>query len=179
MNLERCLMGHFSSGHMCANIYVPGWWECDVVRVTDADWWDEVEIKSSVADFNADAKKCRKVYDRDHWQKTGQGLKPTEDTKHARLAAGDPLGPNRFWFAVKEEIADSICVPDWAGMFVWSRTSHPQFPFSIRRRKSAPILHREKRGERVRQHLFSSIYHRQPTLHYFVSDSACIDGGCI
>lgn len=132
--------------------YTPAkWWECDMWRLTNADFVDEYEIKMSVADFRADVKK----------EKTGRyEIDPTTRryaqlpniSKHDLLAT-DERGPNRFWFVIPAEMESAVEIPPYAGLLVFSPHSHPVL------RKQAPKRHARKwDGNKAR--LFETFYHR-------------------
>lgn len=154
MSIHRRLMGWFSSGHVGANIHVPFWWEADVVRVTTADRWDEIEIKSSAADFYADSAKTKTFREK--------GKSVEQRNKHELLAAGDARGPNRFYFAVPRELFSVLKFPDWCGILSYEpcKARHGRGEFSIHQERPAPKLHKHANGSLVRSHLLNSIYFR-------------------
>jgi hypothetical protein len=131
--------------------YTPrDWWECDLWRLTSADFVDEYEIKMSVADYRADFKK---QYEQSrNWNRELKQWDQIEvRNKHAFLA-GDERGPNRFWFVVPSEIEDKIEVPPYAGLMVF-RHSRPFVKIQ------APKRHGRKwDGDKLA--LFSTFYHR-------------------
>lgn len=74
----------------------------DVLGITDAKYLLEVEIKRSVSDFRANAKKPHiALRDAPH----------ATDTDRARW-------PKQFWYLVPHNLVDVIApeVPDWAGL---------------------------------------------------------------
>lgn len=130
--------------------YTPNkWWECDLWRLTKADFVDEYEIKLSVADFRADLLKCQEGYEIDPITRQYQKRPPI--TKHSLLAT-EERGPNRFWFVVPEEIRDKVEVPDYAGLLVFSSCS----PVIV---KQAPKRHGRK-WDGNKLSVFSTFYHR-------------------
>lgn len=125
------------------------WWECDLWRLTPADFVDEYEIKTSVADFRADVKKNEERYELD--PATRRYAPVVKATKH-ELLAGSERGPNRFWFVVPGEIADKIEVPPYAGLIVYGSRNTVL-------RKQAPKRHGRKwDGNKLA--VFSTFYHR-------------------
>ena len=129
--------------------YTPSkWWECDMWRLTKADFVDEYEIKMSVADFKADLLKCQRG-----WEigPDGRYQQKAPVTKH-ELLAGSERGPNRFWFVVPEAIEEKIEVPPYAGLMVFGRCN-PVIS------KQAPRRHGRKwDGNKLA--VFSAFYHR-------------------
>jgi hypothetical protein len=89
---------------MACNTYAAGW-ESDLLILTAAGYFEEIEIKVSVADFRAEfAKKKYK-----HLYLNGKATLPTP--VHARAI-------RRYWFAMPEELADRVYaeVPTYAGI---------------------------------------------------------------
>lgn len=132
------------------------WFECDVLRVTKAGYAEEFEIKLSVADFKADAKKGP-----DEREKAFRATWRPEEfdgrTKHERLAAGDPFGPSRFWFAVPDTLAGKIEIPAWAGLMVFrSYGTRALGSVAIK----APRLHRSFCPTKVTDHARTVFYWR-------------------
>ena len=115
--------------------YTPmGWWECDVFQITKAGYWVEYEVKTSLADFRADAGKRR--FSRDG------GL-----IKHDQLAARSTNGPSRFFFVAPRGLIALDMVPEWAGLIEVYGGNH-RLTGEIRA-KDAPRLHEEKANERM------------------------------
>ena len=122
---------HRSASLLLAPRFTPyGWWEMDLMRVTRAGYCEEWEIKLTISDFRADAKKTS-------WR--GKGVRG----KHERLAAGDPAGPCRFTYVVPESLIQTVRaeLPTWAGL--WCALEHGS-RVRFRRVVNAPTLHREK-----------------------------------
>lgn len=143
--------------------YTPrGWFECDVIELSKAGYFTEYEVKFSVSDFRADAKKFERRYN----YSTGV---TTDRNKHAQLAVGDPKGPKRFWFVTPAGLTKATGVPNWAGLIEWrerpGRSSPRNVLFEVAR--PAPILHREKADEKIRPHLMSIFYYRFQSLYLF------------
>ena len=85
---------------MINNIHMYGCFESDFLRVTMSKYSTEFEVKLSVADFKADARKSI-------------GNK----SKYEYMQLG--LGANSFAYVVPRDILDKIEVPEWAGLFVF------------------------------------------------------------
>lgn len=118
------------------NWAAPSWWEADVARLMPSGRWSEVEIKLTRADFNADSKKMDEVRTRG---KGGEGWHSR--VKHFELAEGDTRGPNQFYFAMPPELAATVEVPPWAGLYIarpWGKR------VIITLEKKAPLLHLDK-----------------------------------
>jgi hypothetical protein len=107
------------------------WWEADIAKILPSGRWHEIEIKISKADFQADAKKCERI--------PSFKIAVPNPTKHERLAAGDTKGPNQFYFALTESVAEQVKVPDWAGLYVVGEYNNNRY---VRIEKKAPVLHK-------------------------------------
>ena len=127
----------------------------EIVDCVDQDaspwFFGEFEVKVSVSDFKADGKKERSGYAYEE----GKYRKIPATTKHDRLAARDPKGPCRFWFAMPEKIAEQVEIPEWAGMISFGERS-----MTGRVIKVAPQLHRQKVSDRVIDHAKGVFYYR-------------------
>ncbi len=121
-----------ATGMLIPNWTPPGWWEADIAKILPSGRWHEIEIKLSKADFEADAKKCERI--------PSFRMAVPNPTKHERLAAGDVKGPNQFYFALSESVAEQVKVPDWAGLYVVGIYNNNRY---LRIEKKAPILHKE------------------------------------
>ncbi len=134
----------------------PNWWECDVFELTKSGYFNEYEVKLTLADFRADAKKERSKY-------RGFGQPNAVENKHQLLAAGDPRGPARFSFVTPEGLIDRNDLPIWAGLIelvdrgAGFRPSIRWFPKVV---VTPPKLHKTKADEKWRQHAVGSCYHR-------------------
>ena len=137
----------------CPNYTPVGWWECDLLGVTKARMFVELEIKVSRSDFKADSKKVQGGYG---YQDGKFGKFPTS-TKHERLALGDTKGPSRFFYVVPENLVEIEDVPEFAGL-VFAIKHGTRIVF--RTVKQAPKLHHEKVQDRVVQHMASVFYWR-------------------
>jgi hypothetical protein len=107
-----------------------GWWECDVCAVTVAGKFVEYEIKLSLADLRADARKHHRRF----IHRKGK-YKTAAVYKHNQLRAGATHGPALFYYVVTPEL--TAHVPQWAGVYeIRGRHVH-----LVRR---APQLHRHR-----------------------------------
>lgn len=135
------------------------WWEADVFELTGAGYFREYEIKLTLADFRADVEKRKEK----QWQRIG--LPSDDETKHQRLARGDPSGPTQFWFVAPVGVIPMDQVPDWAGL-IEMRPYQPRQPLRMYeiQLKRAPRLHQAKSDPKVEVHARSVIYYRLHTL---------------
>ena len=104
-------------------------WESDLLVVSRSMYVTEYEIKISVSDFRADAKKERAELIQMEYYRPGWDF------------GGDPIKvgrPNRFYYVMPEDIAFKITVPDWAGLMVLRK---PRYLSEVKRPKR---LHNEK-----------------------------------
>jgi hypothetical protein len=106
----------------------------DLIGIRKSGFADEIEIKTSVADFKADFKKSLPGR---YCQETHKKL---NILKHEELKSGN-LDCNYFSFLVPVEIADKCEIPDYAGLYVYYGE---RFGPTISEIKKAPILHRRK-----------------------------------
>lgn len=149
--------------------YTPrNWWECDVMAVTKAGYWSEYEIKISVSDFKADAKKEARNSTR--WDsKQRKFVDVGTRSKHQALSMASEHGPSFFWFVVPASIEAKIEVPLWAGLkvaevreaYTHDRTG-TQYPelVSLTIKKDAPRLHRHKLDSQIIEHARGVCYWR-------------------
>lgn len=160
---------HSQSSMLMIPNYTPaGWWECDLLRITKAGYAEEFEVKVSISDFKADAKKTDgPTHGWDAEQRKSVVVKEAV-TKHERLSRGDPKGPCRFWFAMPEEIAEQVQIPEWAGLISFGGRS-----MTGRVIKVAPQLHRQKISDKVINHAKGVFYYRYWNIRrYAVEDEA-------
>ncbi len=140
--------------------YTPrNWWEADVFELTASRYFREYEIKLTLADFRADAEKRKE----DRWRRIG--LPTDKETKHQRIARGDPSGPTQFWFVAPMGVIPLEQVPDWAGL-IEMRMDPMTRPLRMHERQSivAPRLHRQRSDPKVEAHARSVLYYRLHTL---------------
>ena len=135
------------------------WWECDVYLLTDAGFAVEYEVKTSLADFRADATKDRRIFrsfDPERNQATDQRNQEIVERKHDLLAARDTRGPSQFWFVVPAGLIACEIVPEWAGLIEignsWRMTESVV--------KTAPRLHREPVSAKARLAVEATAYWR-------------------
>ncbi len=112
--IQKTLMRkRFHRSFVLPNYTSANWFECDVFEVTAAGYFVEYEVKLTLNDFKADAKKRRHSY--------GQATA----MKHSLLAAADPHGPSRFFFVTppglvavehRESLDPAAVLPSWAGL---------------------------------------------------------------
>lgn len=144
------------------------WWESDHYAVTKAGFAVEFEIKTSVADFKADAAKQKdKRAIRDGWDfvrdDKGQFLYHEGEKKHEQLAARCIHGPSRFYFVCPEQMLQVSDMPEWAGL-VWAY-ERPGNTYPVcYEQKSAPKLHRQKVPDSTLDTIRSAMYYRYWTL---------------
>lgn len=141
--------------------YTPaGWWEMDLFCLSKAGYVTEYEIKTTRADFKADADKRRytDAMFRRHLPVTLELAATT--TKHARLEAGDPAGPKQFFFAVPDGLVEAAEVPAWAGLVAVTAPKKAGRPGRMCLKKPAPVLHRQKAAPAVAEHARSVCYYR-------------------
>lgn len=136
--------------------YTPlGWFECDIFSITAAGLMVEHEIKVSIADFRADALKCKNEWNGIH----GEGAAWDKRSKHSRLIARDAEGPTRFFYVVPTDMVKNFEVPEWAGLiYVNEHPQHRTLHFSSV--KDAPKLHGGKCPEVVTNHALGVMYWR-------------------
>jgi hypothetical protein len=147
MNEKICQRVIFNHRANVSKIIVPnykprGWWECDIWQVSKALRSHEYEIKLTVSDFDADAKKQRK-----------QNFGRTPTTKHEILASNPKRGPNRFSFAMPPELAEKVEIPEWAGLITVEG-------FAINIIKRAPVRHKRVVTEPELNKAFVATYYR-------------------
>lgn len=147
---------------MAPNYTPRSWWECDVFAVTKAGYGVEYEIKTSVRDFEADARKRRtRRLPFNHAAKTQEERHPKiVEVKHELLAAHDQRGPSRFFYVVPDEMRETFepLLPAWAGLVT---VRHRQRDWWIAHAmKTAPRLHNTKVEDSVTAHMASVFYYR-------------------
>jgi hypothetical protein len=146
--------------HECIvpNVFAAYSWESDVLSITRAGYVHEYEIKVSLADFKKDAGKTEKH----EILKTGS--RPTSDCEQRFIDKSIPIKwcnydpatnrvignrPNYFWYACPQGIIPLDDVPAHAGLIYLAGSS-----YSIV--KDAPLLHREKVTDKIKQHIITS-----------------------
>lgn len=127
----------------CPNYTPSGWWECDLWAVTKAGYAVEYEIKLSIADFRADAKKGRT-----HWAGYDrEQRKPIIEQHNKHQLIGSEKGPTRFFYAVPESLVDAVLpeLPEWAGLVRAKKWGGIPLAHPVR---DAPRLHSTKVNRR-------------------------------
>ena len=123
------------------------WWECDIFSLSNAGYYAEYEIKLSVSDFKADAKKCDRV----------------RRVKHENMRNPAMCGPNNFYYVMPKEISDLVEIPEWAGLVtvISGENYFTKKPYtSARITKLAPRLHNKKCDSRIIEQAEKCIYWR-------------------
>jgi len=166
---------------LCCPNYTPAkWFECDLFAVTKAERFVEFEIKVSVSDFKADARKGPSERDKQYFgsfspdSKTFQNFDPRG--KHERLGASDERGPSRFFYVVPAGLLAVEDMPIWAGLIYAEIPESRHFVTNglirLRTVKEAPHLHRAKACPRVVQHMASVMYWRYWNLRQGLKEEA-------
>lgn len=104
-------------------IFLGGFYEADLAKITKSGIVYEYEIKISKSDFLKDFQK--------------NSLSFNKITKHERLKKGE-LECNYFYFVVTEKLSKEIDVPDYCGLIVYMDNG------TFQTRKLAKILHKRK-----------------------------------
>lgn len=143
------------------------WWESDHYAVTKAGYAVEFEIKTSVADFKADAKKQkdgRAMRDGQGYVRDDKGgFIYSSDNKHEQLAAKCIHGPSRFYFVCPEGVLQVRDMPEWAGLIWAFEKKFWRYPI-CHEQKPAPKLHRQKVDQSVLETIRNAMYYRYWTL---------------
>lgn len=146
--------------NFCLPNYTPAkWWECDVFELTEAGYFREYEIKLTLSDFKADAKK-------ENVLRTGSWPNMVETRRRKHDCFGHECGPRQFWYVVPEGLLTVEQVPTWAGLIeVFDlRPGHISYwRYAERELKRAPILHRNGCDPKVKAHAESTCYWRLHT----------------
>jgi hypothetical protein len=151
---------------LCIPRYTPkDWWECDLFEVTKSGYFKEYEIKLTLADFIADAKKTQR-----RWQWRGQ-IGDVVRNKHEHLAKGCPTGPVEFWFVTPLGLLDDnkSLLPTWAGLMeLYDKGPgyHPHWRWRPEVVKAAPRLHETKIDPKIVVHATGVCYYRMHDLLY-------------
>lgn len=123
--IQRQLFWRYHSGAaaIMPNYTPIGWYECDLFIVTKSLYSVEYEIKITVQDFRADARKRR---------------------KHQRLRGRTGWLPTRFFYVVPKGLIDPSEVPEYAGL-IYSLSSKGRLHVE----KEAMRLHTEKHEQQL------------------------------
>lgn len=167
-SIQDALWWHLhQKGHRwMAPCFTPAkWWEMDMMSVTKAGFVHEYEIKLSLQDFKADAKKTRGEFTTFNHETKVWDKKPGV-SKHQQLALADPNGPARFFFVTPEDMVIGADVPEWAGLIHVYQSEHrysdklSKWSMGFKIIKEAPKLHGQKFGDADRMRLGEMFYWR-------------------
>jgi hypothetical protein len=143
---------------VCIPRYTPhAWWECDVFSLTERGYFREFEVKLTVRDFEADAKKRM---EKRPWQ---YGTPPVWEYKHALLAMGDPRGPSEFYYVVPAGLITAADLPPFAGLIELTDRGdghRPTWRWMERTVVEAPRLHNVKAEATTRTQAIAVCYYR-------------------
>ena len=124
--------------------------EADVVKVMPSGRTTEFEIKCSLADLRADAKKVEKFSDMNRLalgETHGPSRAIIPGMVYPYPVSTRPLrGPNYFFYVIEHEWIAKVAIPDWAGILVYS-TDHTRVVLH----QPATLLHKGKIG--TKEHL--------------------------
>jgi hypothetical protein len=153
-DIQRSVIVQLYRRTFCMPNYTPkSWWECDIFQVTQAGFFYEYEIKLTLSDFKADAKKERAVI----VDTTPDKWRVEKHNKHQRL--GQPEGPVCFYYVAPAGLLNASLIPEWAGQIVVSPNAYGRYHhFHIE--KKAPRLHSQKVDPVVKKHAESVAYWR-------------------
>lgn len=134
------------------------WFECDVFELTKAGYFREYEIKLTVQDFKADA---RKEFGTNYEWVHGEGYRPKDHVvKHAALAQGSVNGPVEFWYVVPVGLVADADIPQWAGLIELHEEKYSSWGFHPRIKARAPRLHDQKCNPKIETHARGVCYWR-------------------
>ena len=125
------------------------WMECDLAHVSRAGILTEYEVKLSRSDFAADAHKRRRPF--------GRYAPSDRQTKHQRLADRSTDGPSRFFFVTPAGMLADSEIPEWAGLLEIDKGVNW---LTLRQRKNAPRLHRQRLPDKQLERLRYTGYYR-------------------
>ncbi len=149
---------------LAPNVFIDYKGEMDIFAMRKSGYVDEIEIKISKSDFNADFKKTILVnnseYDyRKFIEFRAKGLDASKYEshkkllKHQLLESGELIS-NRFSFLLPEHLVDSCEIPDYAGLYVYRKTGY------VRELKPAPLLHKKKIDDTMKYYVTKKLMHR-------------------
>lgn len=128
-------------GLIMTNTFVLGSrWESDVILVTNAFYWHEYEIKTSMADYRRDFQKCYSSY-HSHVNKHAS-YQETEPTPKPRARdSGFLPRPKSFSFVAPLAVANEILpnLPQYCGLLSWD-PDPAKAGWPIRSMRKAPTL---------------------------------------
>lgn len=135
-------------------------WESDILSITKSGIVHEYEIKVSLSDFRKDSDKA----DKHEILKTGSRNLSDYEKRFIDNGSGvtwcdyDPASkrvkhrrPNYFYYACPQNLIPASEVPEHAGL-IYLSDKYSLFEFV----KPAPILHKEKVEDKIKQHIITS-----------------------
>ncbi len=143
---------------MMTNFTPRQWFECDLAVVTKAGYFVEYEVKLTVADIRADAKKYRERYLNLDARRTRWPFRRCREFKHDQMRQSDVRGPSRYFMAVPESLVDRPEIPKWAGVVKLSDFGSRRLHASLYR--PAQRLHGHKVDRQFVQLMQRSGYYR-------------------
>ena len=124
------------------NIYLDwGYSELDLMGLRRSGFIDEIEIKVTKSDFNADFKKSLKIQDSLIQQGKYSHYSRRVVPKHECLPKGLAVC-NYFSFLLPEDLAEKVEIPVYAGLYTFYVDNAGIG--RVREVKKAPLLHRRK-----------------------------------
>lgn len=126
-----------------------GWYEADILSITQSDYIYEYEIKTSASDFKADFKNKRYKH----------RILAGDFRQHYYSSPGCPCAiPRKFFFVCPEGLLDISDVPPYAGLiYIIEREYYVQ----IKTIKDAPTNKlATKISEKDKERIFVSLYWR-------------------
>lgn len=118
--------------------------EMDIIAIRKSGYVDEIEIKTSKADFQADFRKTVSVQDGFEQIGPHSYKNYTVRPKHDCLIEGLNHS-NYFSFLIPEELEEKVNIPHYAGLYV-ARTDRNGI-VRVHEKKSALLLHKRKISE--------------------------------
>ena len=145
-DIQSFILKHWLEQHhcpyVCSNFSGAGFAEMDCLVMTKAGIITEFEIKMSRGDFFADFKKPKHEVFKN-------GGKPTQGD----IWSLSRCYPNKFYFAVPENLVSPMEVPEYAGLIYFKKyklATHPGQEFiEFTYARKAPFIHRVKHGQEV------------------------------
>ncbi len=116
-------------------------WEADLISVTQAGYWNEFEIKRTLADFIRDFEKPKHRRFAETWKP--EPIKHDDPSPYAvRMVARIP---NYFWYVAPAE-ATPPCIPDYAGLIQVTEGTNDKYLNNLKVEyvKKAKMLHGSK-----------------------------------
>lgn len=151
---KRLIWDRYRRSFVIPNFTPRQWYECDVFEITPAGYFREYEIKLSISDFRADAKKCKTKF----VDGPGPDFKWEETKKLACI--GKPPGPVQFWYVAPVGMIKEC--PLWAGLIeiIWKPGNRAPFNCLPLMTKPAPRLHNEKADPTMKKYADGICYWR-------------------